>query len=415
MNAKPNYRLILPGIAWEQAVRTLLLEPDQCAIGALRWNAGADMTELLANHLEIKENLPQGQDQFPLTDWMVLTIQQSPEITPVEILQQIAPRVSQTVVIVTLYKDDFSRWEGLVHRDGTCYPLEEVRVIGPGMLRLERVSQTELFEPPLSGRWSRTIGALGNELWQQVSQAHVLQIGCGRNGTLVAWQFAGLGIRQITLVDPDQLEWGNLDAMPGLTHDDVGQPKATALAKRLVAFNPDMMLRCVTEPVTDVLSHLRSRFDLIVTCVDADAPRLAASWLSRELLIPHLDIGTSVQRTAEAPVMSGDIRLLLPFQGCVNCVGGLSDSEETFYEFAAPPGSMHRGEPVAWHEQRAGSLVHLNSIAVGTSLEIWLSLLQRHVGSFWQRLSWNHQSGLEANGATVGPDQSCPFCTVEAK
>ena len=40
--------------------------------------------------------------------------------------------------------------------------------------------------------------------------------------------------------------------------------------------------------------------DLLVTCVDQDGPRLRVAHWSRDWLIPHLDIGAGVTRTAAA-------------------------------------------------------------------------------------------------------------------
>lgn len=53
--------------------------------------------------------------------------------------------------------------------------------------------------------------------------------------------------------------------MPGMSMTDIGQPKAKALASQLLAFNLDMVVRYLTQPVHDVLEHLNSRYDLIVT------------------------------------------------------------------------------------------------------------------------------------------------------
>ena len=87
-----------------------------------------------------------------------------------------------------------------------------------------------------------------------------------------------------------------------------------------------------------------------------------------------------------------------------------ADPEQTLYEFAAPPGSMHRGEPVPWHAQRAGSLVHLNAVTVGVAVEAWLSILRGETGSVWQRLTWDATGHLTWDAAAVSSDPECPFC-----
>lgn len=407
-----EHRLVVDGTAWERCLRSLLGGTSLCAVGAIRRHDTSTHREWLVDALELVDRWPRGQDWPPLTDRLLLVLDRDSTMAIRAILDQIEPRASQTIVILQVSLDEFGRWDGIVIHDNNRQRIEEVRVVGSGMLRLPREESAGVLETPTEGRPSRTMGALGADLWQQIRDSHVLLVGCGRNGTLAAWQLVGLGVSRLTLVDPDQLEIENLDGMPGLAMTNVGQLKATALAQKLVEFNPDLSLCCITEPVKDALRQLRSRFDLVVTCVDDDAARLAASWLSRERLIPHLDIGTTVRRDGdETGELAGDIRLLLPFEGCVSCVGGLADPEAALYELAAPPHALHRGEPTVWHQQRAGSLAHWNAITIGTAMEIWLSLLRGSVGSFWKRLVCpTGNAEIQFNSAPVSKDDSCQFC-----
>lgn len=401
-------QLILAARGWETAGRTLLVEPQRYAVGPVRWNVRADGVEWLVDDLEVVRQMPHGRDRFPLTDWIVLAERPVDGSAALSLLAEMELRASQTVIAVVFDPAHRGRWQGAVHQEGVIHPLDGVRIIGPRMLDLER-SPESLPEISVDGRWSRTVGALGIDLWRKISTAHVLLIGCGRNGTQAAWQLAGLGVSRFTLVDGDDLKLANLDAMPGISAADVGQPKVTALAKRLIEFNPDLLIHGYPEPVTDVLDRLRNRYQLILTCVDSDVPRLAASWLSRELLVPQLDIGTAVRRTAGDLELAGDVRLLLPFEGCVDCCGGLADRAETLYEFAAPRGSLRRGEPRAWHQQRTGSLGHLNALTVAAGMEVWLNLLSGIHGAYWER--WTKSAGgWRVAGQAVSAGTQCAAC-----
>ena len=124
--------------------------------------------------------------------------------------------------------------------------------------------------------------------------------------------------------------------------------------------------------------------DGVVSALDRDAGRLVASWLSRELLIANLDIATSVSRTGEDQrQLAGDARLLLPFEGCIECVGGIADPTETFYEFATPPGSLYRGEPLICSVRcwLAGRSQQSDGFRGG--IELWMSLLRGTISSYW--------------------------------
>src|SRR5262249_47105391 len=136
--------------------------------------------------------------------------------------------------------------------------------------------------------------------------------------------------------------------------------------------------------------------DLIVTCVDQDAPRLAAAMLANRWGKVHLDIGTGIMETESGRRAGADIRLLLPGEACVVCLGGLGNLEEARYEVAAPYGALRRGRRLAWFEQRAGSLITINQVAVNLGIQVWLDLLAgRLTGSRWCRLEWNQRGELQ--------------------
>lgn len=69
---------------------------------------------------------------------------------------------------------------------------------------------------------------------QALSQAHIDLIGCGGLGGEVAHGLVRKGVGQLALFDHDQVEVSNLARQP-FGAQDVGQPKATALAHILAA------------------------------------------------------------------------------------------------------------------------------------------------------------------------------------
>ena len=99
--------------------------------------------------------------------------------------------------------------------------------------------------------------------------------------------------------------------------------------------------------------------------------------------------------------------------GCVACVGGLRDVEETLYELGAPTGVRRRGEPLDWRQQRAGSLLTINSIAVGIGVQTWLDYLAGSLRtSYWHRLRWVPGGAMQVDGGPVGRAADCRFCRL---
>jgi hypothetical protein len=155
-------------------------------------------------------------------------------------------------------------------------------------------------------RSSRTAGALGQRVFRRVSGSTVTILGAGRLGSLLAFHVVGLGVSRLRLIDPDLLQWGNLDAMPGLRERDVGEPKVQVLTKRLLAFRRQLLVSYVRRSAMDPEAQrlMRRRTDLIVTSVDDDAPRLCASLIAKQMLTVHL--GVAVQTWVD--LLAGRLR-----------------------------------------------------------------------------------------------------------
>jgi hypothetical protein len=410
-----SVELVVTRDAWDAAVRPSLVEPEVFAVGPLCWQHTVWGSRLLAEELRVTRSIPSGAERPPLDDWLVLAVVAG-DVTRMaeDLVRRIAPKPSQVLVLLVLNRQDRTRWQGLVAQEGNLRPLDGFHIVGSSPLRVSRQpSFVETESNPL--RWSRTAAAVGEAVLRRVQNSEIILVGAGRNGSQLAFEFAALGVRRLRLIDADVLQIENLDAMPGLTPCDVGRPKVVALARRLIRFRPDLSVAALTKSLLDrdAVEHVRTRpADLLVTAVDSDTPRLAASLLGRETLTPHLDVATEVRPDQGGNILIGDARLLLPGAGCVACVGGLADRDQTLYELAAPPGALRRGEPQPWNVQRpGGSLITINQMTTAAAVQIWLELLGGNFRtSFWQRIRWQSGRGLTANAASVGQIDNCPHC-----
>lgn len=313
-----------------------------------------------------------------------------------------------------------------VQTNGAIEPLHELLLPGPGM---ERIRLT----PPESGtpsdalsesdrqRHSRTIGALGGEpVWLRLRGLAVVIIGCGRTGSLLAADLARLGIRRLTLTDPDRIEPHNLGEMDLVTEADCGRTKAGSLAARLHGLaDPGARIRSLPVSVQHPAAREACRdADVLCCCADNDAARLTAALLATLHHKVLLDIGTGIHfgeirnpnSELQDRTMGADVRLILPGDGCLLCRGNLTQYARAVEDLVA-----HRAPAVLeadWRRQRAGSLRSLNQMAVGLAVQMLQDLVAR-------RLRASLGAHLEcdpAGHATIrhpplpksGP--SCPLC-----
>ena len=411
----PPWELVMTQRVWDATLRSLLLQPAHIAVGRLTVQGTRRRRNLLVGNLSVffQARFPAGH----VGRSQVILALPGPDdpVQPAAWLARLGVEPgSLTVILLLGLGKDRQGWVGAVQEGNVLRPLDGVRVLGPGMLHLFRAATAPSEDSPdwAAERWSRTRGALGQETWRKLRRQRIGILGVGRNGSALAFQLAALGISELFLCDFDTLEWHALDAFHMATEADVGKPKVEVLARRLLEFRSDMLVQYVQGRATDrpVIEALRE-VDLLITSPDSGCARLLAAHLCQTGIL-HLDVGTSIQTTANGErILAGDVRILNFREGCLQCVGGVADEEEARYELLAPPDALRRGPPTVWSEQRLGSLVTLNAMTVSSSIQLYLDLLGGELqGSCWLRLRWREGEGLEVNQGRVGATSGCRVC-----
>ncbi|MBX3397696.1 MAG: ThiF family adenylyltransferase [Gemmataceae bacterium] len=387
----------------------LMADRNRFAVAALRPDFDRTPPAMIADRLRLSSP-GTGDDRRPLDSWLVMAAPTSDEpLSPDTWRGRLKPWNSQRLVVLLVgLPPDNAGWRGWVFQAGEVDPLAGFRIVAGGMPEAGGIDTYDAASDP---KWSRTVKAVGETAFNKASRASVAVIGASRLGSAVAFQLAGVGVRRITLVDPDVLEPHNIVGSVGLRAEDSGEKKVLALARSLIAFRPDLAVTAVPYDFLDRRAKLHGA-DLIVSAVDRDAGRLAASHWARRHGAVHLDIGTGVTRQGIDRLLAADVRLFLPGAGCVRCVGGLGDLDQAEYELRAPPGAAPRRPPEKWDARgRLGSLPTLNALAASTGVQLWLDLLTCDLGgSAWHRVRWVPGKGLELAVARVTAGAECVAC-----
>ncbi|MBI2478125.1 MAG: ThiF family adenylyltransferase [Planctomycetia bacterium] len=417
MSVHRDIHLVVAESDFESVLRKQLFAGHLWALGDIQWRTILHEDRGIARALTTAESLPRGINRPPLDDFLVMRVTGSSELNPKRIIDDIQPRRSQTVVVLLLDSDDHEKWAGAVFRNGTVHPLAGFSIVGGEMLTVaaSRDEDTGDFTVDDDSRYSRLRGAVGDDVYRKLRNSAVTIIGTSRSGTLAAWQFAALGVRTLRLCDFDIVADHNLDNMIGVDWKTIGTAKVFALAEALLRYRPDMNVTCFEQSILDTQAKavFDQPTDLFVTCTDNLTSRVAVSLEARRLLVPHLDLGTSVQSDdAGNRQIAGDARLFVG-QGCCFCTPPLvtADRERVLYELSAPAGSLRRGEPARWDAERAGSLITINSLSVAAGVQMWLDLLAGNLRtSFWQRIAWLPGERLQTNASSIGSAGDCPIC-----
>ena len=173
------------------------------------------------------------------------------------------------------------------------------------------------------GRYARHIvlpqvGGVGQ---RKIWQARVAVIGAGGIGSAVIPALAGAGIGQITIIDDDVVELGNLHRQPLFRERDIGYSKADLALQFVHRLNHFVQASPVQERIgADNAARLLADHNLVIDGSDNFATRLAVSDACVALGIPLL--------SAAAVQFQGQVGLFRS-RPCYRCfVGDAFDADD---------------------------------------------------------------------------------------
>lgn len=156
---------------------------------------------------------------------------------------------------------------------------------------------------------TRTELLLGKEALNKLMKSHVLVVGLGGVGGMVAEMLVRSGIGAITILDADVVEPSNKNRQIIALDDAMGAPKSDVLARRLLQINPALQLH-VEKRYLDVatLPDLPwSQFSYVADCIDTLQPKIALMSFCWENKIPIVSAMGAGGRTDPSQIKITDI------------------------------------------------------------------------------------------------------------
>ena len=201
---------------------------------------------------------------------------------------------------------------------------EKVRLVGPKSYKLQFNDQ--IVRPfPRREALKRTYDSWGYSAQNDISRMRVGIVGLGSVGCIVAETMARIGVRQITLFDPDRVEEHNLDRILYGTTKDIGELKVDLAKTRmeLSATAEDVAIRAISKSIKD-----RDAFnelldcDIILSCVDRPVARDILNYVANAHLIPVIDCGVAIRKNRRQDTLESAhwrAHIITPYHQCLRC------------------------------------------------------------------------------------------------
>ena len=251
---------------------------------------------------------------------------------------------------------------------------------------------------PASDAQSRNRLWMGAPLVTALTEAAIVIVGCGGNGALVAIGLAHLGVRRLTLCDPDRIETSNLNRSPAAAPGDVGRLKVDVLCDYLRPRFPRLELAAVSEPSpNDPVAAACTSGTAVFGCLDTVHARLELDVLCRSRGRLLIDAGSGFATDDGGAIVSGGGQVLISRPGgpCLQCLG--------FTPTVGGPGYFVPGDA-----HPAASSLLLNSVVSALALECLLDELGRGRRGV-NRVSYDANARTLIAQTLVG-QRACPVC-----
>ena len=254
--------------------------------------------------------------------------------------------------------------------DGSRRTLGTYRVIGNDVKRLYSQPSRERKSDSEHDRQVRMFGASGQDILQA---SKVAVVGLGGVGSLVVEYLARLGVGNLVLIDPDEIESNNLSRVVGATRVDVetGQLKTHIAVRHAREMANNATLQPVTGDVSrqSVAQVLRD-CDFIFLAADSMRARLVVNALAHQYLIPVIQMGAKVRRgdcgNLEDAMCA--VRHVRPGTGCLWC-NGFIDPTQLAVEAKS---DSERKEQAYGVQEPNPSVITLNAVAAAHAVNDFL-------------------------------------------
>ena len=205
-----------------------------------------------------------------------------------------------------------------------CRWCEKVRIVRPKSYKLQ--FNDRIVQPnPRREVLRRTYDSWGASPQNDISRMRVGIVGLGSVGCIVAEAMARIGVRRVTLFDPDRVEEHNLDRLLYGSAKDVGKLKVD-LAKtkmELSATAEGAAITAIPKSIKDqnAFKELLD-CDIVLSCVDRPVPRDILNYVANAHLIPVIDCGVAIRRNRKWDTLESAhwrAHIITPYHQCMRC------------------------------------------------------------------------------------------------
>jgi hypothetical protein len=199
-----------------------------------------------------------------------------------------------------------------IDSEGEFQQIDRIAVVGDDIRFFDAEVAEETDETQL-----RTVQAFGEGTASLLKSLSIAIVGCSGTGSWMIEQLARLGVGELLLVDPDVLEYKNLNRIVGSRMVDAKNSrfKVDALLESVNAMGTGVKVTAIGESTySQTVARNVAGCDLVVGCMDSIEGRDRLNRIATFYIIPYFDLGVRLDSDGLGGVSNicGNVNFLLP-------------------------------------------------------------------------------------------------------
>jgi len=187
--------------------------------------------------------------------------------------------------------------------NGLGSPLRSIRAVGDDI----KYWFSEDTKPDIPAHAVRIVQTFGDGTYSVTRRIHAGIVGCSGTGSITIEQLARNHIGQLTIVDPETIDYKNLNRILHSTwqHAEKQTAKVEVLAAAIKAMNLGTLVNTYQADLitVEVIKEL-SQCDVLFGCMDSVDGRHILNKIASYYLIPYIDMGVRIDADGEGGVES---------------------------------------------------------------------------------------------------------------
>lgn len=164
----------------------------------------------------------------------------------------------------------------------------------------------------------RTAQTFGERTYQELKNLTIGVVGCSGTGSPLIEQLVRLGVGNLVIVDPDIVEFKNLNRILNTTHADAAmrRPKVEVLKDAIQNIGLDTVVTSYQQNLYDNIPLLETlaECDIVFGCMDSVDGRYLLNQLCSFYLLPYFDLGVKLQADGNGGIekICGSVHYIQP-------------------------------------------------------------------------------------------------------